>query len=264
MPPLALVGNLSRDVVDGGPPRIGGGAFYAARALRAFGARASVLTRCSAADRAAFLPRIAAVGLPVRVLEGAATASFSFRYDGDQRIMQVDELGDPWRPEDVASVAPGAWVHVAPLLRSDFPAETLAALAHGRRLSLDGQGLVRSGTTGPLRLDSEFDPALLEHVSILKLADEEAEVLLGQVDEASVATLGVSEVIVTYGSRGSCVYAEGRAEEVGTLPVARDPTGSGDSFAAAYLAGRAAGHAPVPAARRATALVGALLAGRGS
>jgi len=37
VPPLALVGNLSRDVVEGGPPRIGGGAFHGARALRALG-----------------------------------------------------------------------------------------------------------------------------------------------------------------------------------------------------------------------------------
>ena len=71
----------------------------------------------------------------------------------------------------------GGWVHVAPLLRSDFPAETLAALARGRRLSFDGQGLVRASEPGPLRLDADFDPAMLEHVQILKLAEEEAEVV---------------------------------------------------------------------------------------
>ena len=149
-------------------------------------------------------------------------------------------------------------MHVAPLLRSDFPAETLAALAHGRRLSFDGQGLVRAAETGPLRLDADFDSALLEHVQILKLAEEEAEVV-GAVDE-----LGVPEVLVTYGERGSRVYFNGRSEEVGAWPVAEDPTGSGDAFSAAYLAGRAHGLTPVSAARRATALVGALLTRRAS
>jgi sugar/nucleoside kinase (ribokinase family) len=171
-------------------------------------------------------------------------------------------VGDVWPVADVASVDPRAWVHVAPLLRCDFPAETLGALARGRRVSLDGQGLVRVREPGPLRLDAGFDHALLEHVSILKLAEEEAQVVLGAVDEATVARLGVPEVVVTYGSRGSIVFADGRAHEVAARPVARDPTGSGDAFAVAYLAGRAAGHAPVAAARRATALVGALLTGR--
>src|SRR5438309_7852214 len=126
-------------------------------------------------------------------MTGTATASFSFRYENEHRLMEVDHVGDAWTPEDVAALPPGAWVHVAPLLRSDFPAETLRALARGRRLSLDGQGLVRVGETGPLQLDTNFDPALLEHVQILKLAEEEAEVV-GAVDR-----LGVPEILVTYG-----------------------------------------------------------------
>ena len=62
MPRLALVGNLSRDVVDGGPPRIGGGAFYAARAWRALGARATIFTRCGPDERADYARRLISVG----------------------------------------------------------------------------------------------------------------------------------------------------------------------------------------------------------
>jgi sugar/nucleoside kinase (ribokinase family) len=192
------------------------------------------------------------------MLPGTRTASFSFFYDGDVRMMMVDQPGDPWSPADADAVPRGAWVHVAPLLRSDFPAEMLAALARGRRLSLDGQGLVRASAKGPLQLDADFDPAVLEHVQILKLAEEEAEVV-GAVDE-----LGVPEVLVTYGARGSRVYYEGRSEEVGAWPVTADPTGSGDAFSAAYLAGRSRGLTPVSAARRATAVVSALLTGKAS
>src|SRR2546422_8583228 len=167
--------------------------------------------------------------------------------------MPAAQPGDPWTPVDADVVPPGGWIHVAPLLRSDFPAETLAALARGRHLSLDGQGLVRAAETGPLRLDADFDPASLEHVQILKLAEEEAEVV-GAVDR-----LGVPEVLVTYGERGSRVYFDGRSEQVGAWPVAADPTGSGDLFSAAYLAARSQGLTPVPAAERATALVRTLL-----
>ncbi|MGH2996870.1 MAG: carbohydrate kinase family protein, partial [Gaiellaceae bacterium] len=149
------------------------------------------------------------------------------------------------------------WVHVAPLARSDFPAETLRLLARGRRLLLDGQGLVRPGRTGPLELDADFDPELLRHLSVLKLAEEEAEVIGG------VDRLPVPEVVVTLGSRGALVIVRGRTERV-AAPAAHgvDPTGAGDAFAAVYLAGRSAGQTPVGAARRATSLVAGLLSGQ--
>ena len=258
MPPLALVGNLSRDVVDGGPPRIGGAPYYAARAWRALGARATIYTRCGPDDRGAFARQLSVVGLPVVMLPGTATTSFSFHYEEQRRVMSVEHTGDSWTPADVGAVEAGAWVHVAPLLRTEFPADTLAALARGRRLSLDGQGLVRVAEVGPLRLDADFDPTMLAHVQILKLAEEEADVI------EAVDGLGVPEVLVTYGPRGSCLYLHGRAQRVGAWPVAADPTGSGDAFSAAYLAGRAQGLAPLSAARRATALVSALLTRRAS
>jgi sugar/nucleoside kinase (ribokinase family) len=256
VPQLALVGNLSRDGVEGGAPRIGGAPYYAGRAWRALGRRATLVTRCGREDRPAYARHIATLGLPVVLLAGELTTAFSFYYEGEVRFMTVEQVGDAWTPADADAVPRGAWVHVAPLLRSDFPADTLAALARGRRLSLDGQGLVRCAETGSLRLDAEFDPAVLDHVQILKLAEEEADVV-GAIDK-----LGVPEVLVTHGHHGSTVYANGRVEKVGAWPIAADPTGSGDAFSAAYLAGRSRGLAPVSAARRATALVAALLVER--
>jgi len=69
----------------------------------------------------------------------------------------------------------------------------------------------------------------------------------------------VPELVITLGSQGAIVRAGGRETRIGTQPLARDPTGAGDAFAAAYLASRATGHAPGAAARRATAVVGATL-----
>jgi sugar/nucleoside kinase (ribokinase family) len=253
VPPLALVGNLSRDVVDGGPPRIGGGPYYAARAWRALGARGTIFTRCGPEERREYSRRLISVGLPVVMLPGTSTTSFSFYYVDNTRVMTVEHAGDAWTPADAREVTPGAWVHIAPLLRSDFPAETLAALARGRRLSFDGQGLVRAAKEGPLQLDGDFDRDILRHLQVLKVAEEEAEVI-GAVDE-----LGVPEVLVTYGPKGSRVYSNGEWETVGAWPVATDPTGCGDAFSAAYLVGRARGMKPVSAARRATALVSAML-----
>jgi sugar/nucleoside kinase (ribokinase family) len=258
---VALVGSLSLDRVDGGRPRIGGAPYHGGRALRQLGRRARIVAKCGRADRRELLPRLVALGLPVTVWSGAATHAFSFRYDGDRRQMAVDTVGDPWRPDELAGALAGvAAVHVAPLLRSDFPPDTLAQAARRRRLSLDGQGLTRPRREGPLELDRDFDAALLEHVSILKLAEEEAYALVGDVSATALGGLGVPEVVVTFGTHGSLVCANGRIERVQAREIApTDPTGAGDAFAVTYLSSRADGHAPAAAARRATAVVASLL-----
>ena len=262
MPPLALVGNLSYDLIDGGPPRVGGGPIHCGRAFRLLERRATIVARCGRGDERDFRRAFARIGLPVTLAPAMETTTFALTYHGDDREMTVERLGEAWSAQDVAPVPRGAWVHVAPLLRGDFPAETLAALARGRRLSFDGQGLTRPREPGPLRLDGDYDPGLLRHVSVLKLAEEEAEALVGGVDVAALAALGPAEVLVTFGSRGSLVIAGGRAERVHAHHVDANPTGSGDAFSAAYLAARASGQAPVAAARRATALVGLMLSRR--
>jgi sugar/nucleoside kinase (ribokinase family) len=252
---IALVGNLSRDVFPDGVPRAGGGAFHGARALRRLGTPARVITRCAAADRDVLLPPLVHLGTPVTCLPGTSTATFSFRFDGQQREMRVEGVGDTWSPADVATLPAARWVHIAPLFRGEFPAQTIAALARRCRVSFDAQGLVRVPELGPLRLDADYDPALLRHLWVLKLADEEAEIV------GDVTALGVRELLVTHGARGSTVYWHGAKEFVPARPLDVNATGAGDAFATSYIAGRQAGLAPVGAARRATAVVAAMLTG---
>jgi sugar/nucleoside kinase (ribokinase family) len=251
---LAVLGNLSRDVVDGRPPRAGGAPYYAAQALRATGVPALIATKCAARDRG-LLRQLAAVGAPVSWRPAASTAGFTLAYENGARRVVVDELGEPWTPREAREAGRAAWVHVAPLVRTDFPPETIAALARGRRVSFDGQGLVRPGRTGPVELDADFDPEVLRHVRILKLAEEEAEVA------GDVTALGVPEVVVTLGARGSLVWSRGRFEEVPARPAraVADPTGAGDAFAVVYLSARAGGYPPAAAARRASQVVASLL-----
>lgn len=257
--PVAIVGNLSLDRIDGKAPGIGGGPFHAARVLRALGRPALLLVKCGRADAPGLLPRLESLGVPVRARLGSTTAAFSFAYVGGRREMRVDALGDPWTSEDVAwahkMLAGVPWVHVAPLARSDFSPQGLGTLARGRRLSLDGQGLVRPPREGTLVLDREFDPELLTPVTALKLALEEARVV-------GMRAVDVPEVVVTDGSGGSLVVAAGRRSRVRTRAVDADPTGAGDAFAAAYVSARAGGVAPAAAARFASGAVEGLLSGK--
>jgi sugar/nucleoside kinase (ribokinase family) len=258
-----VIGPLARDVVDGaGPPQIGGGPWYAARALRALGQDALVVAKCGEPERRSYLRRIAALGLPVALAAAGETTSFSFRYDAEGgREMRVEAIGEPWSEGDEPERALRRveWVHVAPLLRGDFPVETLARIGHRRRVLLDAHGLVRARQLGPLALDADFDPALLRHVSVLKLADDEARAILGGGELEELRGLGVPEVVVTFGAGGSLVLTRDGAVRVAARPVHGDPTGAGDAFSVAYLSARAGGHRPISAARRASALVSALL-----
>jgi sugar/nucleoside kinase (ribokinase family) len=251
---IGLLGNLSQDLRPGRPPHVGGGPYHGARALQRLRVPARIVARCATADRERLLPPLVRLGTPVRYVPGSSTASFAFTYDGDRRMMAVDAIGDTWRPGDVPELR-SRWIHIAPLSRAEWPVATVRALASRYRVSFDGQGLVRTPHTGPLELDDDFDRELLRHIWVLKLADEEAEVV-GDID-----ALGVREVLVTHGSRGSTVYCGGVAEHVPAHPLDRDPTGAGDAFATAYIVARNAGFRPVGAARRATAVVASLLRG---
>lgn len=223
---------------------------------------ATVVAKCGEPERRSYLRMLAALGLPVSLAAGGETTTFSFRYDADgRREMQVETIGEPWsetdEPERVLRRV--EWVHLAPLLRDDFPPEALERIAYRRRILLDGQGLVRARRLGPLVLDDEFDRSLLRHVAILKLAEEEAQAILGGGELEELRELGVPEIVVTFGAGGSLVLTRDAAVRVTTRPARGDPTGAGDAFSVAYLSARAGGHRPISAARRASALVSALL-----
>jgi sugar/nucleoside kinase (ribokinase family) len=252
---LATIGNLSLDVVAGAPPRPGGAVLYSARTLARLGADARVGAACAARDRDMLVGPLEKLGMHVSWHDASTTASFTFRYDGDRRLMRQDAVGDPWSPADaLAAVGDAGWVHVGALARSDFPVDTLAALAsEGRRLLVDAQGLVRTPDLGELRTDAEIGDAL-RHVSILKLNDEEAETLAGSSEPEALRSLGIPEIVLTLGSKGSCVVTAAAVERIPAQPVPADvdPTGAGDTYSAAYLVARSRGGDPVEAARAAT------------
>jgi len=246
---IAVIGNLSRDTIDGGPPRVGGAPYHAARALRLLGGSSRIVARCAEPDRRALVGPLAALGVPFDWLPAPSTATFELRYSGEERELMVTDPGAPWTLADARAVGRADWVQVGALTRADFPADVLAALARDRRVALDGQALVRPAKTGALVLDPDFDPALLRHVTALKLNEQEVETLGG---EERVAQLGVPELLLTHGSTGCVVLARGAREHV---PVRRiltlNPTGAGDAFLAGYVWARAAGHRPASAARHA-------------
>jgi sugar/nucleoside kinase (ribokinase family) len=259
---LGVVGLVSLDRVDGGIPRLGGAPWYAARALRLLDHPAVLVTKLAAEDSHRGLHTL---GLPVAWRAAPTTITFRIENAADRRAMELEERGEAWSLADAEGWVRGAlagcdWVHAGALAGDDFSPEVLAALRRGRRLSFDGQGLARSSSVGPLTLGSDYDAELLRHIDLLKLSQEEADALGIGLEERALRSLGVAEIVVTLGSKGSIVYADGLAERVPARPLAvPDPTGAGDQFTAAYLVYRSRRHSPVSAARLAAGVVHSLL-----
>ena len=82
---------------------------------------------------------------------------------------------------------------------------------------------------------------------ILKLNEQEMEIVTNSKDPRTVARLladmGVKEVLITFGSYGSLIYAEGQFYEIPAYEPREvvDATGCGDTYSTGYLYCRSQG-----------------------
>ncbi|MGK2854634.1 MAG: hypothetical protein ACSLE3_11140, partial [Microbacteriaceae bacterium] len=218
VPGVTVLGNLAIDIINGAPPSPGGCASFAGVALESAPGTTHIVAMGAESDHELFDPVLDRFGSLVRLLPSDRTSAFRLDYDDtDHRHMAVEAIGPVWRPADIDTDDPRTtWIHLAPLLRTDFPAQTLAHLAaRGHRIAYDGQGLVRADRVGPLGLDRHFAPELLRHLDVLKLAEDEAVIVAdGAFDISTAKALGVPEILVTYGSEGCDIYKDGSVVRV--------------------------------------------------
>ena len=182
--------------------------------------------------------------------------------------MRVFAIGHQWSVDDIASLdIRTEWVHLAPLMRTDFPAQTVAALAAlGHRVSYDGRGPRAAPQVGELTLDARYDRSLLANLAVLKLSEEEGDVLdvSGDRDVLLAEFAEVPELLLTRGSQGAEIRASGSVWHVAPEHVVDDvqTTGAGDAFMIGYVIGRHRGCAPREAALLAADVTAAMLAER--
>jgi 2-dehydro-3-deoxygluconokinase len=115
-----------------------------------------------------------------------------------------------------------------------------ARTAHdaGVRVSYDVNYRSRLWEPAAARAASE---AMLPHVDVLLVGDEEAHALWGWDDKTCLERLadaGPGEVVLKLGARGCAAVIEGKRLTSPGFPALQvDPIGAGDAFAAGYLAG---------------------------
>ncbi|MCF2504529.1 PfkB family carbohydrate kinase [Dyadobacter sp. CY107] len=132
--------------------------------------------------------------------------------------------------------------HLGPLLSDDITVDLLKSLAQKGTVSLDIQGYLRYVKDQKVLYKDWADKKeALPHVSILKANEFEMEVVTGTSDVRKgaeyLADLGVKEVIITLGSKGSLIYKDNDFFRIPAYkPTAIvDATGCGDTYMAGYL-----------------------------
>ena len=109
-------------------------------------------------------------------------------------------------------------------------------------MAVDAQGYlreVRGERVYPIDWTDKLEA--LKYIDILKVNEHEMEVLTGHKDikqaALQLAEWGVKEVLLTLGSLGSVIYAEGRFHKIHAYPPKDivDATGCGDTYATGYL-----------------------------
>ena len=171
-------------------------------------------------------------------LDGGGERTFSFaRKPGADTCLTADEL-------DTEILQNTRVLHVGSLSLTDEPARsaTFAAVELAKQagavISYDPNYRAPLWP-GPERAAEQMR-AMIPHTDVMKLSDEETELLTGVSDPETAArrllALGVPCAAVTLGAEGALVAARGEVRHIPPFPAkAVDTTGAGDAFWGGFL-----------------------------
>ena len=186
---------------------------------------------------------IRAKGIKVTVIPSHRTVYFENTYgeNQDNRSQRVLAKADPFTVEQLENINAHIF-HLGSLLADDFSLDVVKYLSTKGILAVDAQGYlreVRGEKVYPIDWTDKVEA--LKYIDILKVNEHEIEVLTGQTDikqaALQLAEWGVKEVLITLGSLGSIIYAEGTFHKIPAYPPKDivDATGCGDTYATGYL-----------------------------
>jgi sugar/nucleoside kinase (ribokinase family) len=245
-PDFLVVGHLVQDKVVVGY-RLGGTAAYASLTAHRLGLRTAVLTRAAADLDLSSLPR----EIEVHRLPSSQTTVFENIYSGGHRPGGRALRGSP------SARTQYVWAKAESIAAADVPAELASARIvllgpvvgevedevarrfSGSLVGICAQGWLRTvaadGRVGQLS-PRQWRPSASGGFQAVFVSEEDLppaeteETLAGWAAQAPL-------IFFTLGYRGSRLWWDGRWQEVPGFPAREvDPTGSGDVFAAAFLA----------------------------
>ncbi len=201
-------------------------------------------------------------GIEVEVIPSCETVYFENIYGANQnnRRQRVRAKADPFTREKLGDIS-ARYIVLGTLLADDFDLDALRYLSERGTLVVDAQGYLREVRGEEVHaIDWKEKREALRYVDILKVNEYEIEVLTGVTDQHRACELlaewGVKEVLLTLGSYGSVVYADGRFYDIPAYDPLNvvDATGCGDTYVMAYVYRRLLGDDPGQAGRFASAV----------
>ena len=205
---------------------------------------------------------IEALGISTEVIPSKHTVYFENIYgeDVNNRRQRVLAKADPFTVESLQGVE-ARYIVLGTLLADDFSLDVIRHLSARGTLVVDAQGYlreVRDQKVYPVDWPDKLEA--LKYVDILKVNEHEVSVLTGEKDlyegARRLAEWGVREVLLTLGSFGSIIYADGKFYDIPAYePVELvDATGCGDTYVMGYLFQRCQGASVSAAAHFAAAV----------
>lgn len=205
---------------------------------------------------------IEALGISTEVIPSKHTVYFENIYgeDVNNRRQRVLAKADPFTVESLQGVE-ARYIVLGTLLADDFSLDVIRHLSARGTLVVDAQGYlreVRDQKVYPVDWPDKLEA--LKYVDILKVNEHEVSVLTGEKDlyegARRLAEWGVREVLLTLGSFGSIIYADGKFYDIPAYePVELvDATGCGDTYVMGYLFQRCQGASVLAAAHFAAAV----------
>lgn len=253
MKDICCIGHVTRDKII--TPRqtvnmAGGTSFYFAYGMNQLPKKVSfqLVTKVGEGSMPE-IEKMRQAGIDVECFKSRHTVYFENKYghDSNRRTQRVLAKADPFTVEEMQHLDARIY-HLGSLLADDFSPEVVECLSKKGLVSIDVQGYLREVRGEKVyAVDWKDKEEILRVTDIVKLNEYEMEVIAGTDDPRAVArklaSLGVKEVVLTFGDYGSLIYAEDKFYEIPAYPPVElvDATGCGDTFSTGYLYCRSQG-----------------------
>ena len=253
MKDMCCIGHVTRDKII--TPRqtvnmAGGTSFYFAYGMNQLPKKVSfqLVTKVGEGSMPE-IEKMRQAGIDVECFKSRHTVYFENKYghDSNRRTQRVLAKADPFTVEEMQHLDARIY-HLGSLLADDFSPEVVECLSKKGLVSIDVQGYLREVRGEKVyAVDWKDKEEILSVTDIVKLNEYEMEVIAGTDDPRAVArklaSLGVKEVVLTFGDYGSLIYAEDKFYEIPAYPPVElvDATGCGDTFSTGYLYCRSQG-----------------------
>ena len=253
MKDICCIGHVTRDKII--TPRqtvnmAGGTSFYFAYGMNQLPKKVSfqLVTKVGEGSMPE-IEKMRQAGIDVECFKSRHTVYFENKYghDSNRRTQRVLAKADPFTVEEMQHLDARIY-HLGSLLADDFSPEVVECLSKKGMVSIDVQGYLREVRGEKVyAVDWKDKEEILSVTDIVKLNEYEMEVIAGTNDPRAVArklaSLGVKEVVLTFGDYGSLIYAEDKFYEIPAYPPVElvDATGCGDTFSTGYLYCRSQG-----------------------